>query len=78
MLLLANPFGGVTAAVHKLLIHLDKTKTGIDSTVYGENSTRSFYGHHAAAISIACVTGDAEAVIHGVSRLEFKMATAAA
>jgi hypothetical protein len=29
-------------------------------TVYGDHSTRSFYAHHAAAMSMACVIGDAE------------------
>eukprot|EP00966_Prymnesium_polylepis_P112648 2605899-Prymnesium_polylepis.1 len=33
-----------------------------DSTSYGEYSTHDFYGHHAAAASLAIVTGEAEAI----------------
>ena len=39
-----------------------------DTTRYGEYSTHDFYGHHAAAISLAIVTGEAEAIVSGVSR----------
>ena len=36
-----------------------------DTTSYGEYSTHDFYGHHAAAISLAIVTGEAEAIVSG-------------
>ena len=56
-----------------LLRRLDK-RSCADTTRYGEYSTHDFYGHHAAAISLAIVTGDAEALVNGVSRLETKSA----
>ena len=45
-----------------------------DTTSYGEYSTHDFYGHHAAAISLAIVTGEAEAIVSGVSRRETALA----
>ena len=51
------------------LSHLDKKK-GVDYTHYGENSTKSFYTHHMNAISVACVTGEAEAINWAISRAE--------
>ena len=46
---------------------------GVDGTKYGVHSPRSFYAHHTAAISMACVRGDAEALVHGASRKETRM-----
>ena len=40
-----------------LLRRLDK-RSCADTTRYGEYSTHDFYGHHAAAISLAIVTGE--------------------
>ena len=65
--------GGVTPAVTALLRRLDK-RSCADTTRYGEHSTHDFYGHHAAAISLAIVTGEAEAVVSGVSRRETALA----
>ena len=42
----------------------------VDYTHYGENSTKSFYTHHMNAISVACVTGEAEAINWAISRAE--------
>ena len=50
-----------------LLRHLDK-RLCADTTRYGGYSTHDFYGHHAAAISLAIATGEAEAIVNGVSR----------
>ena len=47
-----------TPAVVALLRRLDK-RSCADTTRYGEYSTHDFYGHHAAAISLAIVTGEA-------------------
>ena len=46
---------------------------GVDGTKYGAHSPRSFYAHHTAAISMACVRGDAEALVHGASCKETRM-----
>ena len=67
--MIANPFGGVTSTVEGVVRRLDKLP-GTDRTVYGDHSTRSFYAHHAAAMSMACVIGDAEAILHGLSQGE--------
>ena len=32
-----------------------------------------FFGHHAAAISIAIVSGEAEAIVQGISKVETRM-----
>ena len=69
--LIAENFGGVTPAVTALLRRLDK-RSCADTTRYGEYSTHDFYGHHAAAISLAIVTG--EAVVSGVLRRETALA----
>eukprot|EP00966_Prymnesium_polylepis_P062585 1452416-Prymnesium_polylepis.1 len=58
--MIANPFGGVTSTVEGAVGRLDKLP-GTDRSVYGDHSTRSVYAHHAAAMSMACVIGDAEA-----------------
>ena len=71
--LIAENFGGVTPAVTALLRRLDK-RSCADTTRYGEYSTHDFYGHHAAAISLAIVTGEAEAIVSGVSRRETALA----
>ena len=60
--LIAENFGGVTQTVTALLRRLDK-RSCADTTRYGEYSTHDFYGHHAAAISLAIVTGEAEAIV---------------
>ena len=65
----ANPFGGITSTVEGVVHRLDKLP-GTDRTVYGDHSTRSFYAHLAAAMSMACVIGDAEAILHGLSQGE--------
>ena len=70
--LIANPFGGVTRTVEKLVRRLSKVQ-GVDGTKYGVHSPRSFYAHHTAAISMACVRGDAEALVHGASYRETRM-----
>ena len=62
-----------TPAVTALLRRLDK-RSCADTTRYGEYSTHDFYGHHAAAISLAIVTGEAEAIVSGVSRRETALA----
>ena len=69
VMILANPFGGMHSTLAGLLSHLDKKK-GVDYTHYGENSTKSFYTHHMNAISVACVTGEAEAINWAISRAE--------
>ena len=71
--LIAENFGGVTPAVTALLRRLDK-RSCADTTRHGEYSTHDFYGHHAAAISLAIVTGEAEAIVSGVSRRETALA----
>ena len=71
--LIAESFGGVTPAVTTLLQRLEK-RLCTDATCYGDHSTRSFFGHHAAAISLAIVTGEAEAIVSGVSRRETALA----
>ena len=71
--LIAESFGGATPAVTALLRRLDK-RSCADTTRYGEYSTHDFYGHHAAAISLAIVTGEAEAIVSGVSRRETALA----
>ena len=71
--LIAESFGGVTPAVTALLQRLEK-RLCTDATCYGDHSTRSFSSHHAAAISLAIVTGDEEALVKGVSKLETKSA----
>ena len=73
--LIANPFGGVTRTVEKLVRRLSKVQ-GVDGTRYGVHSPRSFFAHHAAAISMACVRGDAETLVHGASSKETRMARA--
>ena len=56
--LIAENFGGFTPAVTALLRRLAK-RSCADTTSYdGENSTHDFYGHHAAAISLAIVTSE--------------------
>ena len=47
-----------------------RTQTHVQVT----HSTHDFYGHHAAAISLAIVTGEAEAIVSGVSRRETALA----
>ena len=73
--LIAETFGGVTPTVVATLRRLDKTTNaaGTDGTAYGVYSTHGFFAHHAAAISIAIVTGEAEAIVQGVSKLETRM-----
>jgi hypothetical protein len=73
--LIAETFGGVTPTVVALLRRLDKMKnaTGTDGTAYGVHSTHEFFGHHAAAISIAIVSGEAEAIVQGISKVETRM-----
>ena len=66
-------FGGLTPTVTALLRRLAK-RSCADTTRYGEYSTHDFYGHHAAAISLAIVTGEAEAIVSGVSRRETALA----
>ena len=56
----------VSACPVRFLIHVHSA----DTTRYGAHSTHDFYGHHAAAISLAIVTGEAEAIVNGVSRRE--------
>ena len=70
--LIANPLGGVTRTVEKLVRRLSKIQ-GVDGTKYGVHSLRSFYAYHAAAISMACVRGDAEALVRGASCKETRM-----
>ena len=72
---IANPFGGVTRTVESLVRRLSKIQ-GVDGTKYGVHSPHSFYAHHVAAISMACVRGDAEALVHGVSCKETRMTRA--
>ena len=73
--MIAETFGGVTPTVVALLRRLDKMKnaTGTDGTAYGVHSTHEFFGHHAAAISIAIVSGEAEAIVQGISKVETRM-----
>ena len=77
VMILANPFGGMHSTLAGLLSHLDKKK-GVDYTHYGENSTKSFYTHHMNAISVACVTGEAEAINWAISRAETRFSGATA
>jgi hypothetical protein len=63
----------IALPVTALLRRLDK-RSCADTTRYGEYSTHDFYGHHAAAISLAIVTGEAEAIVSGVSRRETALA----
>jgi hypothetical protein len=62
--LIASPLGGVTRFTDCTLSRMAKeaSGTGRDGTVYGEFSTRSFYHHHAGAISMALVKMTAEAL----------------
>ena len=73
--LLANPFGGVTRTVESLVRRLSKIQ-GADGTTYGVHSPRSFFEHHAAAISMACVWGDSEMLVDGASNRETAMVRA--
>ena len=73
--LIANPFGGVTRTVERLVRRLAKVP-GMDGTKYGEHSLPSFFAHHAAAISMACVWGDSEMLVDGASNREMAMARA--
>jgi hypothetical protein len=60
-----------------LLRRLDKMKnaTGTDGTAYGVHSTHDFFGHHAAAISIAIVSGEAAGDrAEGISKVETRPA----
>ena len=75
--LIANPLGGATSAVESLIRRLHRTR-GTDRTIYGDYSTRSFFAHHATALSMACVIGDAEAILGELSRGETAMARAVA
>ena len=59
-----------------LLRRLNK-RSCADTTRYGAYSTHNFYGHHTAAISLAIVTGEAEAIVNGVSRRETALADGA-
>ena len=69
---IANPFGGVTPFVEKLTRRLHALP-GTDRTVYGDHSTRSFFAHHATSMSMACVIGDADAILLALSRSETRM-----
>ena len=72
--LIADPFGGVTAYTHRVLIRLsNEAADGRDGTVYGAFSTTSFYEHHAGAISMAIVKSAAEALEKGMRALEHQM-----
>eukprot|EP00966_Prymnesium_polylepis_P040945 950149-Prymnesium_polylepis.1 len=62
-----------TPAVTALLRRLAK-RWCADTTSYGETSTHDFYSHHAVAISLAIVTGEAEAIVNGVSWRETALA----
>ena len=73
--LIANPFGGFTHTVESLVRHLSKIQ-GVDGTTYGVHSSRSFYAHHAAAIEMACMRGDAETLLHGASCKETRRLSA--
>ena len=73
--LIANPFGGVTRTVERLVRRLAKVP-GMDGTKYGEHSLPSFFAHHAAAISMACVWGDSEMLVRGASDRETAMVRA--
>ena len=48
----------------------------MDGTKYGEHSPPSFFAHHAAAISMACVRGDSEMLVDGASNRETAMVRA--
>eukprot|EP00966_Prymnesium_polylepis_P165390 3823662-Prymnesium_polylepis.1 len=50
-----------------------KNATGTDGTAYGVHSTHEFFGHHAAGISIAIVSGEVEAIVQGISKDETRM-----
>ena len=53
---------------------VSRLRTSQDSTVYGTTrmSNRDFYAHHAAAISMAAVTADAEAILKGAADLSLR------
>ena len=53
---------------------MSRLRTSQDSTVYGTTrlSNRDFYAHHAAAISMAAVTADAEAILKGAADLSLR------
>ena len=65
--------GGVTRGVERLVLSAHKDKA-YDTTRYGEFSTHSFYSHHATQISLAIVTGDAEAINSQLSSDESRFA----
>ena len=65
--LIASPFAGVTQFTAYTLSRLAKDAgPGRDSTAYGDHSTRSFYLHHAGAISMAIIKGVAHMVTKGI------------
>ena len=70
---ISNPHGGVTRGVERLVLSAHKDKA-YDTTRYGEFSTHSFYSHHATQISLAIVTGDAEAINSQLSSDESRFA----
>ena len=47
---------------------LKKAEEGRDGTKYGARSTTNFFTHHLTAISLAIITGGAEAIEKGVNK----------
>ena len=72
--LIASPSGGVTRHTHGTLVRWSKEAAqGRDATVYGLYETKgAFYTHHAAAISMAAVRRESEALNRGVTSREFR------
>ena len=44
-----------------------RARVGRDATVYGAHSPRAFATHHGACMSYACVRGEADAFLKGLS-----------
>ena len=72
--LIGEPFSRITAFSNRILIKLGKrARTGRDGTAYGEFSPRTFYTHHAGAISMAVIRAEGEMVQKGIQKIEAKL-----
>ena len=76
VVIIGNPMGGVTKHARFLLRQWAKdAKAGRDGTVYGSSETvGDFFPHHAAAISMAPVRYEAEAIVNGATKREARLA----
>ena len=69
VMLISCDMGGVTGATASTLSRLaKKAEEGRDGTKYGARSTTNFFTHHLTAISLAIITGGAEAIEKGVNK----------